>query len=87
MFCHYQKGRDCWPNVTKSPSFMVLMITKHMLLFVLIKFKCLSLSQGFKDSRSFLSLKEGVETQEYSNTRSKLKALNVANGEDRLKIL
>jgi len=44
----------------KSPGFMVLMVTKHMWLFVLIKFKCLSLSQDSKNSKSFLPLKEGV---------------------------
>ena len=59
MFCHHQKRGDCWPKVTIT-RFMVLMITKYMWLFVLIKFKCLSLSQGFKDSTSFLPLKEGV---------------------------
>ena len=40
---------------------MILMITKHMWLFVLIKFKCLSLSQSSKNSMSFLPLKEGFE--------------------------
>ena len=58
-----------------------------MWLFLLIKFKCLSISQGSKDLRSFLFLKEGVETQEDSNTGLTLKALDVANGETRLKIL
>ena len=71
----------------QSPGFVVLMITKYMWLFVLIKFKCLSIFQGFKDSRKFLPLKEVLKTQEDSNTRVKLKALNVANGEARLKIL
>ena len=48
-----------WPayvgSMLQSLSFMVLMITKHMWLFVLIKFKSLSIFQGFKNSRSFFS--------------------------------
>ena len=68
----------------QSPDFIVLLITKHMWLFVLIKFKCLNLFQCSKDSKSFLPLKEGVEVL---NTRSKLKAFKLSKGEARLKIL
>ena len=61
----------------QSPSFMVLIITKHMWLFVLIKFKLLNLFQGSKYSRGFFlkrkvlktpkRLKYGIKTQ-YTQT-------------------
>ena len=57
IFAHL--GEHVGPRL-QSPGFMILMITKHMWLFVLIKFKCLSLSQVSKDSKSFFSLKKGV---------------------------
>ena len=59
MFCHQQKGGDCWPNVTIT-RFYGFDDNKSANL-VLIKFKYLSILEGSKDSRSFLPLKEGVE--------------------------
>jgi len=53
-------GGGCWPKVTIT-WFMVLMITNICGYLVLIKFKCLSIFQGSKNSRSFLPLKESVE--------------------------
>ena len=50
------------------PVFIVLMITKHMWL---IKFKCLSIFQGSKDSRSFLPIKEGIKDSRRSKYRIK----------------
>ena len=67
---------------------MVLMITKHMWLIVLVKFKRLSIFQGSNGFKEFSSSKRKVlKNQGYSSTGLKLKALDGANGEARLKIL
>ena len=60
MFCHHQKGEIVGPRL-QSSSFMILMITKHMWLFNINQVQVFKYFQGFKDSRSFLPLTEGVE--------------------------
>ena len=58
MFCHNQKGGDCWPK-GYNPQFCVLMITKHMMLVGTNQVQeCIS---GFKRSNKFLPLKEDVD--------------------------
>ena len=58
MFCHHQKGGDCWPK-GYNLQFCLLMITKHMKLFGTNQVQeCIS---GFKKIYRFLPLKEGVD--------------------------
>ena len=72
MFCHHQKGRDCWPKVTIT-RFYDFDDNKIYGYLVLTKFKSLSIFQGFKDSKSFLPLKEGVEDSRIFKYGIKLK--------------
>jgi len=64
----------CWPKVTIT-RFYGFDDNKTYMVFVLIKFKWLSLFQGSKDLRSFFLKRKVLKTQEDSNTRSKLSTL------------
>ena len=80
-------GRVLVGSRLQSPGFMVLMITKHMWLFVLIKFKRLRLFQGSKGFKEFLPQKEGVVDSRRLIYGIRTQYSNDANGEARLKIL
>ena len=74
MFCHHQKGGDCWPKVTIT-RFYGFYDNKTYVVICTNQVQGLSLFLGSNDSRSSLPLKEGVGDSRRVKYGIKLKAL------------
>ena len=64
MFCHHQKGGDCWPGpMLQSPILLSFDDYKTYIVICTNHVYCLSVFQGSKDSWSVLPLRKVVLTQ------------------------